>query len=94
VPENLVSDCGKIADGLHQFRVGSQPRAELECPGLVVSLGIIERHCDFQVAEIGAPEALRHAQRFCMRIASNEPFCYLFAAGASTSDCIQALRAR
>src|SRR5437867_1102376 len=25
------------------------------------------------MAEIGAPEALRHAQRFCMRIASNEP---------------------
>src|SRR6266700_5325894 len=62
-----------IADGFHHFRVGSQPRAEWECPGLVVSLGIIERHCYFQVAETGAPEALRHAQRFCMRIASKEP---------------------
>ena len=50
-----------IADGFHQFRVGSQPRAEWECPDLVVSLGIIERHCYFQAAEIGAPEALGHA---------------------------------
>src|SRR2546430_1903992 len=32
-----------IADGFHHFRVGSQPRVDWECPGLVVSLGIIER---------------------------------------------------
>src|SRR6266571_4172279 len=62
-----------VADGFHHFRVGSQPRAEFECPGLVVSLGIIKRHCYFHVAEIGAPEAFRHAQRFCMGIASKEP---------------------
>src|SRR5262250_292314 len=60
-----------IADGFHHFRVGSQVCADWECPGLVVSLGIIERDCYFQVAKIGSPEALRHAQRFCMRIASN-----------------------
>src|SRR5206468_5889752 len=54
-----------IADGFHHFRVGSQPRAESECPGLVVSLGVIERYCYVYVAEIGAPDALGHAQRFC-----------------------------
>src|SRR5213594_3466875 len=62
-----------IADGFHHFRVGSQARAEPECPGLVVSLGIIERHGYFQVAEISTPDALGHAQRFCMRIAAKEP---------------------
>src|SRR5215510_5763978 len=39
-----------IADGFHHFRVGSQSRAESKCPSLVVSVGIIERHCHFQVA--------------------------------------------
>src|SRR5213594_3898894 len=62
-----------IADGFHHFRVRSQTRAESECPGLVVSLGIIERYCYVHVAEIGAAEALRHAQRFRMWIASEQP---------------------
>src|SRR5207244_13163929 len=62
-----------ITDSFHRFRVGSEPRAESECPGLVISLGIIERHGYFHVAEIGAPEALRHAQRFCMWISAKEP---------------------
>src|SRR5262249_39269526 len=62
-----------IADGFQYFRVRSQARADWEGPGFVVSPGIIERHCYFQVAEVGASEALRHTQRFCVRIALDEP---------------------
>ena len=76
-----------IADGFEQLRVSRQLCADWNCPSLGVSLGILECHGDFQVAEIRASVALRDAQRFCMGIAALES-CPVVVSVALLNQCV------
>ena len=49
-----------VADRLQQIAIQKQNRVELNCPGLRIRLGIVERELDIQVPDVAAVEALGH----------------------------------
>src|SRR5579863_2641036 len=64
---HVFGAAGILANALDEFRVRDQAQVDLRGPRLGVSLGIVNRNADLQIAYVPPPEAFGVVQSFSLR---------------------------